>query len=71
MHGIMQELGILLFVNSIIPWKWDGTIDLKKAISIAESLSVSTVLGLFVEENKVPSPENFIKSIPHLSLFER
>lgn len=46
----------------------DGSIDPKKAISIAESFEVSRQFWSYlVEENKLPSPENFIKSIPHLS----
>lgn len=50
------------------PENEDGTIDPKKAISIAESFEVSRQFWAYlVEENKVPSPENFIKSIPHLS----
>ncbi len=50
------------------PQSADGTIDPKKAISIAESFEVSRQLRAYlVQQNKVPSPENFIKSIPHLS----
>lgn len=46
----------------------DGSIDAKKAISIAESFEVSRQFWAYlVQENKVPSPENFIKSIPHIS----
>ncbi|WP_026709400.1 malate:quinone oxidoreductase [Flavobacterium frigidarium] len=50
------------------PEKADGSIDPKKAVSIAESFEVSRQFWSYlVEENKVPSPENFIKSIPHMS----
>tara|TARA_R110000868_G_scaffold347089_1_gene608190 strand:+ start:1048 stop:2547 length:1500 start_codon:yes stop_codon:yes gene_type:complete len=46
----------------------DGSIDPKKAISIAESFEVSRQFWSYlVEQNKLPSPENFIKSIPHMS----
>ena len=46
----------------------DGSINPNKAISIAESFEVSRQFWAYlVQENKVPSPENFIKSIPHLS----
>lgn len=50
------------------PESADGSINPKKAISIAESFEVSRQFWAYlVQENKVPSPENFIKSIPHLS----
>ncbi|OCB78702.1 malate:quinone oxidoreductase [Flavobacterium crassostreae] len=50
------------------PEQKDGSIDPQKAISIAESFEVSRQFWAYlVEEGKVPSPENFIKSIPHLS----
>ena len=46
----------------------DGTISAKKAISIAESFEISRQFWAYlVQENKVSSPENFIKSIPHMS----
>lgn len=46
----------------------NGSIDPKKAISIAESFEVSRQFWAYlVQENIVPSPENFIKSIPHIS----
>jgi malate dehydrogenase (quinone) len=46
----------------------DGSIDPSKAISIAESFEISRQFWAYlVEQKKVPSPENFIKSIPHLS----
>jgi malate dehydrogenase (quinone) len=50
------------------PESADGSINPNKAISIAESFEVSRQFWAYlVQENKVPSPENFIKSIPHLS----
>lgn len=50
------------------PESQDGSIDPKKAISIAESFEVSRQFWAYlVQQNKVSSPENFIKSIPHLS----
>ncbi|MBG6111100.1 malate dehydrogenase (quinone) [Flavobacterium sp. CG_23.5] len=50
------------------PESVDGTIDPKKAISIAESFEVSRQFWAYlVQEKKITSPENFIKSIPHVS----
>ncbi|WP_029596558.1 malate:quinone oxidoreductase [Flavobacterium sp. ACAM 123] len=50
------------------PESEDGTIDPKKAISIAESFEVSRQFWSYlVEQKKISSPEKFIKSIPHLS----
>ncbi|MGZ9735881.1 malate:quinone oxidoreductase [Flavobacterium sp. GNP002] len=50
------------------PESEDGSINPKKAISIAESFEVSRQFWAYlVQQNKVSSPENFIKSIPHLS----
>jgi malate dehydrogenase (quinone) len=47
---------------------YDGSIDPKKTISIAESFEVSRQFWAYlVQQNKVAAPENFIKSIPHLS----
>ena len=46
----------------------DGTISPKKAISIAESFEVSRQFWAYlVQQNKIVSPEKFIKSVPHLS----
>ena len=46
----------------------NGSIDPKKAISIAESFEVSRQFWAYlVQEGKVPAPENFIKRIPHIS----
>jgi malate dehydrogenase (quinone) len=52
-------------VSSITPESEDGTIDPKKAISIAESFE-SRQFWSYLVEQKISSPE-FIKSIPHLS----
>ena len=50
------------------PESEDKTVSAKKAISIAESFEVSRQFWSYlVQENKVSSPENFIKSIPHMS----
>ena len=46
----------------------DGKIDPKKAIKIAESFEQTRQFWSFlVEKNIIPSPENFIHHIPHLS----
>ncbi|RTY92381.1 malate:quinone oxidoreductase [Flavobacterium sp. GT3R68] len=46
----------------------DGSIDISKAIKIAESFEVSRQFWSYlVQQNLITSPENFIKSIPHLS----
>jgi malate dehydrogenase (quinone) len=46
----------------------DGSIDPKKAIGIAESFEVSRQFWAYlVQQEKVSSPENFIKRIPHIS----
>jgi malate dehydrogenase (quinone) len=50
------------------PESADGTISAKKAISIAESFEVSRQFWAYlVQEKKITTPENFIKSIPHIS----
>ena len=50
------------------PEKADGSIDPKKAISIAESFEVSRQFWSYlVQQKKVPTPDNFIKSVPHIS----
>lgn len=50
------------------PESADGSINPNKAISIAESFEVSRQFWAYlVQEQKVSSPENFIKSIPHMS----
>ncbi|MHA4896051.1 malate:quinone oxidoreductase [Pedobacter sp. PWIIR3] len=46
----------------------NGTVDAKKAISIAESFEVSKQFWSFlVKKGLVDQPETFIKSIPHMS----
>lgn len=46
----------------------DGTVETKKAVSIAESFEVSKQFWSFLVRNKiVDAPETFIKSIPHIS----
>ncbi|MFV8325423.1 malate:quinone oxidoreductase [Flavobacterium sp. ZS1P14] len=50
------------------PESEDGSISPKKAVSIAESFEVSRQFWAYlVQQKKVSSPENFIKSIPHMS----
>ena len=50
------------------PEKEDGSIDPKKAISIAESFEVSRQFWAYLVNQKyMDSPEKFIKSIPHMS----
>ncbi|MFV5695541.1 malate:quinone oxidoreductase [Flavobacterium sp. LB3P122] len=50
------------------PESEDGSVSPKKAISIAESFEVSRQFWAYlVQQKKVTSPENFIKSIPHMS----
>jgi hypothetical protein len=69
MHGIMQVQAILLFVNSIILLREDGTIDPKKAL-FAESLKYQRQFWSYLAEQK-NFFSNLIKSIPHLALFGR
>ncbi|NBL65265.1 malate:quinone oxidoreductase [Flavobacterium sp. NST-5] len=46
----------------------NGKIDTKKAVKIAESFEVSRQFWAYlVEKNLINNPENFIKSIPHMS----
>ncbi|MES2239034.1 MAG: malate:quinone oxidoreductase [Bacteroidota bacterium] len=50
------------------PQAEDGSVDPKKAISIAESFEVSRQFWAYlVKQEKVSAPENFIKRIPHIS----
>ncbi len=50
------------------PQNEDGTIDIKKAITIAESFQVTRQFWSYlVANNKISNPEKFISSIPHLS----
>jgi len=46
----------------------NGEIETKKAVKIAESFEVSKQFWAYlVEKNLISNPENFIKSIPHMS----
>jgi malate dehydrogenase (quinone) len=46
----------------------DGTIETKKAVSISESFEVSRQFWTYlVEKGLLGDPENFIKSVPHMS----
>ena len=50
------------------PEKADGTIDTGKAVKIAESFEVSRQFWAYlVQQNRIKSPESFIKAIPHMS----
>ena len=50
------------------PQNQDGTIDVKKAIKIAESFAITRQFWSYlVATGKLSNPENFIHSIPHLS----
>ena len=50
------------------PQNEDGTIDVKKAIKIAEQFAVTRQFWSYlVATEKLPNPENFIHTIPHLS----
>ncbi len=50
------------------PQHEDGSVEVSKAIKIAESFEVTRQFWSYlVANNKLPNPENFIHSIPHLS----
>lgn len=50
------------------PEKPDGSIDISKAVKIAESFEVSKQFWAWLVENKIIQlPGNFIRSIPHMS----
>ncbi|MBF8963860.1 malate:quinone oxidoreductase [Pontibacter sp. FD36] len=50
------------------PEKADGTIDTSKAVSIAESFEISRQFWAYlIQEDHIKIPENFIRSIPHMS----
>src|ERR1700755_165321 len=50
------------------PQKKDGSIDVSKAIKIAESFEVSKEFWTYlVQKNYLPSPSTFISKIPHMS----
>lgn len=51
------------------PQKEDGTIDVSKAIKIAEQFELSKQFWAWlVEKNYVSKPEQFINAVPHISL---
>lgn len=50
------------------PEKPDGSVDIKKAINIAENFEVSKQFWAYLVEQKlISNPESFIQKIPHLS----
>lgn len=50
------------------PQKQDGSVDIKKAVNIAEQFEVSRQFWSYlVENNIISNPHNFIQSIPHMS----
>jgi len=50
------------------PQKADGSVEITKAIKIAESFEVSKEFWAYLVENKIiESPEEFIRHIPHMS----
>ena len=50
------------------PEKKDGTIDISKAVKIAESFEVSKQFWAYLVDNKIiRQPDDFIRSIPHIS----
>ncbi|MXV52132.1 malate:quinone oxidoreductase [Pedobacter sp. HMF7647] len=50
------------------PQKADGSVDISKAIKIAEQFEVSKEFWAYLVKNKiVGSPETFISSVPHMS----
>jgi malate dehydrogenase (quinone) len=50
------------------PEQADGSIETKKAVKIAESFEVSRQFWAYlVQQNRIKSPDTFIKSIPHMS----
>lgn len=50
------------------PEKKDGTVEIKKAIQIAENFEVSKQFWSYlIEKGLISNPENFIRKIPHMS----
>jgi malate dehydrogenase (quinone) len=50
------------------PQNLDGSVDVSKAIKIAEQFEISRQFWSFlVQQNLISAPENFIRSIPHMS----
>ena len=50
------------------PQKADGSINISKAIKIAESFEVSKEFWAYMAQNKYLSPSDFISQVPHMSL---
>jgi malate dehydrogenase (quinone) len=50
------------------PQQKDGSIDIHKAVQIAESFEVSKQFWAYLVEQNIINPEGFIRSIPHMSL---
>jgi malate dehydrogenase (quinone) len=51
------------------PQKADGTVDISKAVKIAESFEISREFWAYLVEKKyLPNPSNFISPVPHISL---
>jgi hypothetical protein len=69
MHGIMQEQAILLLWTQLYSESEDGTIDPKKAISIAESFEVSRQFWSYLVEQKISSRKNLSKVFRISALF--
>ncbi|WP_316804813.1 malate:quinone oxidoreductase [Pedobacter nototheniae] len=50
------------------PEKKDGSVEIKKAVQIAENFEVSKQFWSYlIEKGLISNPENFIRSIPHMS----
>jgi malate dehydrogenase (quinone) len=50
------------------PQKEDGSVDISKALKIAESFEVTRQFWSYlIENNLIDHPENFIRKVPHLS----
>ncbi|WP_142683898.1 malate:quinone oxidoreductase [Chitinophaga polysaccharea] len=50
------------------PQKQDGSVDIKKAVNIAEQFEVSRQFWSYlVENNIISNPHDFIQSVPHMS----
>lgn len=54
------------------PERADGSIDISKAVKIAESFEVSKQFWAYLIENGIiQQPENFIQSVPHMSFVHK
>jgi malate dehydrogenase (quinone) len=49
------------------PERSDGSIDIHKAVQIAESFEISKQFWTYLAEQNILNPEGFIRSIPHMS----